>query len=52
MHYQCTFRTLIHFIMHVDHVIPVSKGGTDNRNNLVTACQDCNSGKNDTDLKG
>lgn len=29
----------------VDHVIPVTLGGTDSPDNLVTACGDCNAGK-------
>lgn len=29
----------------VDHVIPVTLGGGDEPNNLVTACRDCNAGK-------
>lgn len=29
----------------VDHVTPTALGGTDDPSNLVTACQDCNSGK-------
>lgn len=29
----------------VDHVIPVALGGSDQPDNLVTACQDCNAGK-------
>lgn len=29
----------------VDHVVPVTLGGSDESTNLVTACQDCNSGK-------
>lgn len=33
--------------LHVDHVIPESKGGTDDPANLVTACSDCNGGKSD-----
>lgn len=33
--------------LEVDHVIPRSKGGTDNPHNLVTACFDCNRGKRD-----
>lgn len=28
--------------MTCDHLIPVSKGGTDRRKNLVPACTDCN----------
>ncbi|MFJ6239812.1 HNH endonuclease [Streptomyces griseus] len=31
--------------LRVDHVTPVALGGTDTPGNLVTACQDCNSGK-------
>lgn len=31
--------------LQVDHVIPVSLGGTDTPDNLVAACKDCNSGK-------
>lgn len=32
----------------VDHVVPVSLGGGDKPENLVTACADCNSGKSST----
>lgn len=28
--------------LHVDHVVPTSRGGTDNPSNLVTACWSCN----------
>jgi hypothetical protein len=31
--------------LHVDHVHPVAKGGTNDPENLVTACQECNLGK-------
>lgn len=34
--------------LHVDHVIPVADGGTDDPANLVAACFDCNAGKSDT----
>jgi 5-methylcytosine-specific restriction endonuclease McrA len=33
--------------LHVDHIIPSSKGGTSEDQNLTTACQDCNLGKSD-----
>jgi hypothetical protein len=33
--------------LHVDHVVPFSKGGQCAIDNLVTACKDCNLGKND-----
>ena len=32
-------------VLHVDHLIPVSKGGTSDLGNLQTLCQDCNLGK-------
>lgn len=32
----------------IDHVLPVSLGGTDVAGNLVAACQDCNIGKGST----
>lgn len=31
--------------LHVDHVVAKSRGGKDDRANLVTACVDCNLGK-------
>lgn len=39
-------------VLHVDHVIPVSKGGTNSMANLVTACEECNLGKSDIELVG
>lgn len=33
--------------LHIDHVIPVSQGGTNDRWNLTAACADCNLGKSD-----
>lgn len=32
-------------ILHVDHIHPVSKGGTSDPDNLATSCEDCNQGK-------
>lgn len=32
-------------VLVVDHVVPRKHGGPDKAENLVTACQDCNSGK-------
>lgn len=34
-------------LIHVDHVIPRCKGGTDELDNLVTACRTCNLAKYD-----
>lgn len=32
-------------ILELDHVIPLSKGGTDDLDNLITSCFECNRGK-------
>lgn len=37
-------------MLHVDHVVAVSDGGTNDPANLVTACIDCNGGKSNIDL--
>ncbi len=34
-------------LLHVDHVLPVAEGGTNEIANLATACQECNLGKSD-----
>jgi len=33
--------------LEVDHIIPISRGGTDEMSNLKTTCFDCNRGKGD-----
>lgn len=35
--------------LHVDHIVPRSKGGTDDRKNLQTLCLKCNIGKSNRD---
>ena len=35
-------------ILEVDHIIPISSGGTDELSNLITSCFDCNRGKGDS----
>lgn len=37
-------------LLQVDHIEPVSKGGTNDLLNLITSCFDCNSGKSDRKL--
>lgn len=37
-------------VLNVDHIEPVSKGGTNDITNLITSCFDCNSGKSDREL--
>lgn len=38
-------------VLHVDHVVPKSKGGSDDPSNLVTSCQSCNGGKSNVRLE-
>jgi 5-methylcytosine-specific restriction endonuclease McrA len=33
--------------LHIDHIIPLAKGGTNDLSNLHTLCQRCNLGKGD-----
>lgn len=46
-HFTCVYcgRSAPEVVLHVDHVLPVSEGGTNDIGNLVTACADCNLGK-------
>jgi len=37
-------------ILHVDHIKPFSKGGTNDLTNLITSCAPCNLGKRDRQL--
>lgn len=37
-------------VLHIDHVVPVAHGGTDDVLNLVTSCVDCNLGKGPREL--
>jgi 5-methylcytosine-specific restriction endonuclease McrA len=37
--------TDLEVILHIDHIIPVSKGGKSNPENLQTLCMECNYGK-------
>lgn len=36
----------------IDHKVPVAEGGSDDIENLITSCEDCNSGKSNKLLKG
>jgi hypothetical protein len=40
-----------HVELQVDHVVPISRGGTDDMENLVTSCQPCNAGKGALDIE-
>lgn len=39
-----------HVVLEIDHIQAVSAGGTNDQDNLVTACFDCNRGKSDRAL--
>jgi hypothetical protein len=38
--------------LEVDHILPVKSGGTDDPDNLMTACTECNQGKGARQLPG
>ena len=42
---HCGISTALGAVLHVDHIIPISKGGTSDLGNLQTLCQDCYLGK-------
>lgn len=50
--FRCIYcgTTPVQSVLHIDHVIPVAHGGASVADNLVTACQDCNSGKSSISL--
>ncbi|MEW6048525.1 MAG: HNH endonuclease [Bacillota bacterium] len=43
-------RTTPQVVLEVDHIVPVAEGGTDDIENLVTSCYECNRGKGATSL--
>ncbi len=43
--YTCAYCGSQEESMHVDHVLPLIQGGTNDPENLATACKACNSGK-------
>lgn len=50
--FQCKYcgETPPKVILHIDHIHPVSDGGSNNIDNLVTACRSCNLGKSNIPL--
>lgn len=37
--------------LEIDHIIPVSKGGSNESTNLLTCCKECNIGKSNMNIK-
>ena len=35
--------------LEIDHIVPLSKGGTNSESNLITSCRGCNSSRGDCD---
>jgi len=50
--FRCQYcgRTPPATVLEIDHVLAVANGGSDAKENLTTACFDCNRGKSATDL--
>lgn len=44
-------RTPPNVVLELDHIHPVAKGGSNDNDNLITACMDCNRGKSDNSLE-
>lgn len=51
--FRCRYcgATPVTSLLHVDHVVPVAEGGTNDPANLVAACSGCNLGKSDVTIE-
>ena len=49
--YTCKYCKIAGGILEIDHVIPYSKGGSNEIENLVTACRKCNRQKKDKSVE-
>ncbi|MDQ2868836.1 MAG: HNH endonuclease [Verrucomicrobiota bacterium] len=47
----CGRRAQNELTLHVDHIVPVSRGGANSIDNLQTLCDQCNQGKSDRDTR-
>lgn len=45
--YTCQYCNIVGGKLEIDHIIPISKGGTNELINLTTACRTCNRQKHD-----
>ncbi len=49
--YKCAYCGITGGKLEVDHVVPISKGGSNDLSNLTTACQKCNRQKKDKSVQ-
>ena len=49
--YTCKYCGQIGGILEVDHIVPISKDGSNDTNNLTTSCRKCNRQKKDKSVK-
>ena len=51
--FKCRYcgRSSPDIVLEIDHILPVSMGGTNDISNLVTVCSQCNNGKSDDSYK-
>ena len=51
--FRCRYcgATPVHCQLEVDHIVAVANGGSNDRENLATACDRCNNGKSDVPLE-
>jgi hypothetical protein len=45
--FRCVYCGETEADLHIDHIVPISRGGTNDESNLATACATCNSSKRD-----
>lgn len=45
--YICSYCNQVGGILEIDHIIPITKGGTNDFHNLTTSCRKCNRQKKD-----
>lgn len=45
--YCCAYCGTVEGVFHIDHIIPVARGGTNSLDNLTVACSGCNLSKGD-----
>lgn len=49
--YTCTYCCAVGGILEVDHIVPISKNGSNEMSNLTTSCRKCNRQKKDKEVE-